>query len=1075
MEDLCIPDGWTEADAAKLRAEGADGRKRLEKLVGCFVCGNSACLRKDRHTGNCYFSPLVDLARVRKPKKVFEGAEEEACAVKRRKPSAPPAASVSKRKLQPKPSPPPKVPQALQWPRLPNELLTCSPSAWSRSDGVGVPGVASLEAVRSAMHHIPNMRAAPTFLETNAQAHPTPFSPLADLVDNAVEAGATRMSIELTQAADFSVLHMHDDGCGMSERQLLDGPLSLAYTSKAGTHYGMGATTSIPAISPYALILSSVGGTHRTIGCLSSELSVHVGAEQTKMPQCSWALAAGGSGWEVMATSEAEAPLSLEARQASLALLTSFGPYRSEAALMAAFEALPTSGTAVVLWGDALDAKFRRDAADITVTAHAPSDSRKWGHDTSLREFLSVLYYVDDDHPPPLAIHLMGRVVEPRNWSAYLHQAHATSYSPQGASDSVRIQFGHQVPLAELVAHIREKRAHKDTALQDYRGIFYYNRDADKTRLILPLEPTRVQHPLANGIFLMAITERRICDWGYGVIGVAIESHLRPAHNKREYVAQDTSIVFQTLKKALDDKMRAYLKTVVTPAYQRLRSGDTVADLGLFDAAAARKQQKKQQKKRDSDRRQQPLISAEDVRVRAPDGTVGRTVFDLRKGHFKLQLPTGEIDFRKAYRADELVATAFDPARDVPPGFAPLPCASLSGRSIEVCWIDAETDDRLWERGALAAVDASAMQDGSAEGAAVGWVLVHYEAAELGTERLFIAARVRPSDGASLSDQLGGGDPLGLGRSSGATLDATQPRLAEPSDLVFYRTDGEELKHLADVRFSGWEWQAAARLVAQAGSRLHATAAEGVGGAAAGAPGRVLAPGHGLAPGRVLESQAPSLARGGARVEASGAHAVPACVPACTEVAAAIAPCYAAADASARLPLHAAQRDARTANGGGSGRPRGTSASSSVGGASFLLAHKAETEAPSARLEASTGATDAAGAHEMASEGERGSAVCEVIALSDSDEEYEGVPSTHHHPVVVEASEVVDTASGADGTMVSALQAELAAAHNELAITKKRLVCASSALEDALARELAAQEREAALQREVHQLKMRVV
>ena len=101
--------------------------------------------------------------------------------------------------------------------------------------------------------------------------------------------------------------------------------------------------------------------------------------------------------------------------------------------------------------------------------------------------------------------------------------------------------------------------------------------------------------------------------------------------------------------------------------------------------------------------------------------------------------------------------------------------------------------------------------------------------------------------------------------------------------------------------------------------------------------------------------------------------------------------------------------------------------------------------------------------------------MCEVLALSDSDEEYEGELSTHHHPVVVEASEVVDTASGADGTMVSALQAELAAAHNELAITKKRLVCASSALEDALARELAAQEREAALQREVHQLKMRVV
>ena len=36
----------------------------------------------------------------------------------------------------------------------------------------------------------------------------------------------------------------------------------------------------------------------------------------------------------------------------------------------------------------------------------------------------------------------------------------------------------------------------------------------------------------------MAVTQRRICEWGFGMIGVCVEGHLRPAHNKREYLSQ---------------------------------------------------------------------------------------------------------------------------------------------------------------------------------------------------------------------------------------------------------------------------------------------------------------------------------------------------------------------------------------------------------------------------------------------------------------------------------------------------------------------------------------------------------
>ena len=423
-----------------------------------------------------------------------------------------------------------------------------------------MPGEASIEAAAKAMDLIPNMRAAPTFLETNAQAHPTVFSPIADLADNCVEARASRLTIDLYSTDGLSMLKIVDDGVGMSERTLLDGPLSLAYTGKLGTHYGMGATTSIPAIAPYALIFSCVGGTKRTIGCISSALSVRVRAQQTKMPQVSWEATA--EGWQLVETTDEDYPHPLAARAASLELITSFGPYCSEAALMAAFEEMPCSGTSIVLWGNELDGKYKRDGgAKDVLNKRAPPKS--WGHDLSLREFLSVLYYVDDDTPPPLDIYLMGRRVTPRNWSSYLHQSGDASYSPQGATQPVAMRFGHAVSLAELVANFKDSSMNKDRTLQEYRGVFYYNRDQDKTRLILPLEPSKVQNPMANGITSMAVTERRVCEWGFGVVGVVIESHLRPAHNKREYLNQETNTLFHRLKQAIDDKMRHYLKSTV--------------------------------------------------------------------------------------------------------------------------------------------------------------------------------------------------------------------------------------------------------------------------------------------------------------------------------------------------------------------------------------------------------------------------------------------------------------------------------------------------------------------------------
>ena len=400
---------------------------------------------------------------------------------------------------------------------------------------------ASLEVLERAIDLVPNMRAAPSFLGTNSQAHPNPFSPIADLMDNGIEAGASEMRISLHKLRGEPMLTMTDDGRGMTERALLDGPLSLCYTSKHGTHYGMGATTSIPAIGGFCLIFSVTAGGHRTLGFLSSKLSAKVQASQTKMPQCTWTPPRADGTSELLATQGADAPLGLDVRRASLQVILEFSPYPTEAALLEVFAGMPPHGTRLVMW-DLAKGIYRPDeAAHDVINAKAPPDSHP--HETSLRALMEVIYYCDDELPPPMALWLMGTQVVPRNWSAYLHLSRRYSLSkslPRAASSSF-VEFGYRVPLPVLIDNFRSRSHTKDASLQSYSGVFYYNRDADKVRLIVPLEQSKVQKPMEQGKVGMAVTQRRICEWGFGLLGVCVEAHLRPAHNKREYLSHATN------------------------------------------------------------------------------------------------------------------------------------------------------------------------------------------------------------------------------------------------------------------------------------------------------------------------------------------------------------------------------------------------------------------------------------------------------------------------------------------------------------------------------------------------------
>ena len=316
--ELVLPGDLSEADALELLQSGVEGRFALEARLNYAVCTIGGCLLPSSHQGMCR-TPNYGHGRKKTARKVFEideGAPQHSGSANPKR-TRKPAALVPKATTS----------ASVEDPELERD------HSWAN----GPRGQASLEVLERAIDLVPNMRAAPSFLGTNAQAHPNPFSPIADLMDNGIEAGASEMRISLHKLRGEPMLTMTDDGRGMTERSLLDGPLSLCYTSKHGTHYGMGATTSIPAISGFCLLFSVTAGGHRTVGFLSSKLSAKVQASQTKMPQCTWTATAADGSSALLATKGAEAPLGLEARRASLQVILEFSPYATEAALLDVF------------------------------------------------------------------------------------------------------------------------------------------------------------------------------------------------------------------------------------------------------------------------------------------------------------------------------------------------------------------------------------------------------------------------------------------------------------------------------------------------------------------------------------------------------------------------------------------------------------------------------------------------------------------------------------------------------------------------------------------------------------------
>lgn len=401
------------------------------------------------------------------------------------------------------------------------------------------------------MDAIPHSKIAPSFLDSNAQAHHDILFAVADVLDNAREAGSTLVNIDVRSKGNPTrpthQLVISDDGAGMCEAQMSEGVMSIAYTQKdlsTGQHYGMGSTTAVPRLCRGALCFSLTRNSHPTLGLLSSRLSAKLGATELVVPQVSWsalepgailedAPRAGGPSKEPRTVS-----LTREARAASLKVILAHSPYSTEEQLIAEFRSIEAAsatgtGTRWLMWDvDTHELELAKAADDVLVK----NKQELWPHQRSLRGFLEVLYYVDDEllrRGAMMSIRIKGTPVTPRNWTTFLHHAQTVRHRPHNATTALAqatTRFGFQKPLAEVARlfgarsagknkHGSEYTAHTFTEddvhfftfgltrvsyqkTHDYSGVFYYH----KNRLTIALAPAALQK---RGFTQMNTTEVR--------------------------------------------------------------------------------------------------------------------------------------------------------------------------------------------------------------------------------------------------------------------------------------------------------------------------------------------------------------------------------------------------------------------------------------------------------------------------------------------------------------------------------------------------------------------------------------
>eukprot|EP00656_Telonema_subtile_P029282 TRINITY_DN32430_c0_g1_i3.p1 TRINITY_DN32430_c0_g1~~TRINITY_DN32430_c0_g1_i3.p1 ORF type:complete len:804 (+),score=91.07 TRINITY_DN32430_c0_g1_i3:190-2601(+) len=296
----------------------------------------------------------------------------------------------------------------------------------------------------------------PHYLHTTSKRLVHPFKGINELIDNSLDAGASKIEI-----CGLSKRYMHvtddGDGCdGDGINSMLSFGKSLQRDGRIG-QYGEGHKTAVMKLGPDSLVLSQPkvsDGYLRVAGLLSRTLHSDTDARAIVLPIVQWKRK--GSDWKLHSFRGAEPRLCLDN-------ILKYSRHKTEAGLMTAFEtAFGSKGS-----GLRIEIRMSDDALEPTTDDFVwNSESEQIMFDnfeylTSLREYIRVTYgicrfknFSGSVHP---VIKLQGETVKLKEWHKELYHVQEFKYHPRGdgpLSELLKASPGGINILCGFVSHL---------------------------------------------------------------------------------------------------------------------------------------------------------------------------------------------------------------------------------------------------------------------------------------------------------------------------------------------------------------------------------------------------------------------------------------------------------------------------------------------------------------------------------------------------------------------------------------------------------------------------------------------
>ncbi|CAM5080187.1 unnamed protein product [Eretmochelys imbricata] len=244
------------------------------------------------------------------------------------------------------------------------------------------------------------------YLHANSTTHDFLFGAIAELIDNARDAGATRLDIftvDNDKLPGGFMLCFLDDGCGMTPKEATD----LIYFGRSSKrtslsrmigHYGNGLKSGSMRIGKDFILFTKKEDT-MTCVIFSQTFCEAEGLNEMIVPITSWSRSTRKP---VMGD--------LEKFTIQTSIIFKYSPFKSETELLQQFDAIyGTSGTFIVIYNLKLmlsgepELDIRTDSVDILIAGLLDNLPERW----SLRAYTAVLYF-----DPRMRIFIQAEKVE---------------------------------------------------------------------------------------------------------------------------------------------------------------------------------------------------------------------------------------------------------------------------------------------------------------------------------------------------------------------------------------------------------------------------------------------------------------------------------------------------------------------------------------------------------------------------------------------------------------------------------------------------------------------------------------